>query len=101
MTALGERIRKAREEATIGVPALAEGLGVHRRTVERWESGEREPSRAKVRVLALLLRKPYEWFYGGCICGANDWIRTDPYDESYPEGAALCGACGREEGAPS
>lgn len=96
---LGERIRKAREEATIGVPALAEGLGVHRRTVERWESDEVVPSRAKVRLLGLLLQKPAAWFYGGCLCGSEDWVFIDPYGERYPEGKALCGACGRTEGA--
>ena len=95
---LGERIREAREERGYGVPALAESLGVHRRTVERWESGEVQPSRAKVKVLALLLDKPLEWFDGRCACGSSDWIYSDPYDKPYPKGKAICGSCGRKEG---
>ncbi len=60
---LGERIRKARQQEGVGTEALAESLGVHRRTIERWERGDVEPSRAKVRLLALLLGRSVEWFY--------------------------------------
>ena len=60
---LGARIRAAREEQRLSIEALAESLGVHRRTLERWESGEIQPSRRKVSLIALLLDKPVEWFY--------------------------------------
>lgn len=95
---LAERIRFAREARGLHTPALAEALGVHKRTVERWESGAVKPTRAKLRVLALLLDRPIEWFDGRCACGSADWIYRDPYDEPYPAGKALCGSCGRTEG---
>lgn len=99
---VGGRIRQAREAQGVGTASLAEALGVHRRTVERWESGEVEPSRAKLRVVALLLNCTVAWLAAGtCVCGANDWIMTDPYGDPYPEGKALCGVCARTEGAPS
>ena len=56
---LGARIRQAREAQGVRIVTLAEALGVHRRTLERWESGEIQPSRAKVKLLArgMVLRR--------------------------------------------
>lgn len=57
---LGARLREDREALGIGIGTLADGLGVHRRTLERWESGAIRPSRSKLRVIALLLNQPNE-----------------------------------------
>lgn len=54
------RLRAAREAKGYTVAGLAEALGVHRRTLERWEAGTTTPTRAQLRVLALLLDVPEE-----------------------------------------
>lgn len=56
--ALSGRIAEARARKGYTLAGVAEALGVHRRTLERWEAGAITPSRAKLRVLALLLDVP-------------------------------------------
>lgn len=44
MTALGDRIRTARQAARLSQTALADAVGATQQQVSHWESGRKEPS---------------------------------------------------------
>ena len=54
--ALGENIRKLREEAQLTQQQLAERLYVSRQTISRWESGTRCPDLITAKKLAMELQ---------------------------------------------
>lgn len=58
VAALPDAIRAAREAAGLTVADLAGRLGCSRRTVERWESGDRTPTAADAEQLAAALASP-------------------------------------------
>lgn len=55
MISLGNRIRKARENAGVTQEELAERIGVSRSAVARWELGEIEPKLKNLVALAVEL----------------------------------------------
>jgi transcriptional regulator with XRE-family HTH domain len=60
---LGHRIRTARKHAGFkNAELLAVRLGVGHRTVQRWESGDSEPSVARLREIAAVTEHPLGWF---------------------------------------
>lgn len=60
---LQDRITKARTHAGLNQGELAEKLGVSRNTLNRWESGSRNPSEKNLQALAEATGVPVEWFY--------------------------------------
>lgn len=60
---LGDRLRKAREDAGMDQAALAEALGVSRATISNHEVGigKRGTSRMMIRAWALATGVPAEW----------------------------------------
>lgn len=63
MDGLGKRIRTARKQAGFrNAETLAVALGVGVRTVQRWESGEGQPSIARLIAVAKLTEKPLDYF---------------------------------------
>jgi transcriptional regulator with XRE-family HTH domain len=62
---LGDRIRSARKAAGYrNAESLAVALGVGQRTVQRWETGESEPSVRRVNQIAVLTGRPLVYFVG-------------------------------------
>jgi transcriptional regulator with XRE-family HTH domain len=60
---LGAKIRQARKDAGFkNAETLAVRLGVGQRTVQRWESGEGEPSITRLREVAALTGKTLAYF---------------------------------------
>lgn len=64
---MGDRLRKAREEAGLDQAALAEALGVSRATISNHEvgTGKRGTSRMMIRAWALATGVPAEWIETG------------------------------------
>lgn len=58
----GGRLRQAREEAGLSQEALAEAIGVVRRTVASYEAGTKTPRLDRFAVIVEALDKPPEWF---------------------------------------
>lgn len=58
----GERLKQAREEAGMSQEALAEALGVVRRTVAGYEAGTKSPRLDRLPRISEVLRKPPGWF---------------------------------------
>lgn len=60
---LGQQIRKARRKAGYrNCELLAVELGVGARTVQRWETGQSEPSLRQVQRIAVLTSEPLSYF---------------------------------------
>lgn len=86
---VADRLRKAREEAGLGVSEFAEEIGVHRRTVSRYESGAKPP---KSILLLWQMRTgvPVQWLLTGEEPGGpsgvhppglepgTHWLRVQP-----------------------
>ena len=47
---------RARQKPPMSITALARELGVSKATVSRWESGDREPAKDRLPVIAKLTR---------------------------------------------
>lgn len=62
---LSDRIRQVRQTANLTQAELAEALGVSQPTVNRWETGETEPSRATLEQLADATGAAPEWLAFG------------------------------------
>jgi transcriptional regulator with XRE-family HTH domain len=62
-TAMGARLRRAREYLGLAQEAVAEALAVPRASVSAMESGRRKVSSLELRDLARLYKRPLEWFY--------------------------------------
>lgn len=69
---LGELMEKARRDAKVSTTDMAVYFGVHRKTINNWESGRTHPSRADVRVWAERCNQP--WF---SLDGISDLLRDD------------------------
>jgi transcriptional regulator with XRE-family HTH domain len=50
-------VRRAIDEATLGVADLAESIGYDRTTLARWRDGSRWPTGAALRALGRVLRR--------------------------------------------
>ncbi|MDR3644521.1 MAG: helix-turn-helix transcriptional regulator [Clostridia bacterium] len=62
---IGERIRARREELGLTLEAVAGGLGVHRSTVKRYESGETQRiPLSTFEKLAVILKTSTEYLMG-------------------------------------
>lgn len=59
---LQDRIRKARDHAGLTQGALANIIGVSLNSVNRWETGERNPSAQSIAAIAAATNIPLEWF---------------------------------------
>lgn len=67
---LGELMEKARRDARISTAQMAFHFGVHRKTINNWESGRTHPSRADIFVWAERCNQP--WF---TLDGIRDLLR--------------------------
>lgn len=72
--ALGDKIRKYREEMKMSQENLAEKLGVSIQAVSKWETGIGEPSRANCKALAEIFN-----------ISAGTLLDEDPKDWSFPD----------------
>ena len=64
-TTLGERVRHARERAGLDQAALATAVGVHAKTVSKWENGHQAPTDEMLAALAKVLKtEPAMLAYG-------------------------------------
>lgn len=50
-------VRRAIDEATLGVNDLADAIGYDRTTLQRWRDGSRRPTAAALRALGRVLRQ--------------------------------------------
>ena len=62
---IGDRLRKAREEAGIDVESFARDLGVSRNTVTNYERGHVSPRRPVLVLWAMRTRVPLMWLETG------------------------------------
>ena len=60
----GQRLTLARQRAGLSKKGFAEQLGLHPRTVMRWEADEREPGPTELDEISALLRFPVSFFTG-------------------------------------
>lgn len=61
---LGDRLLKARRAAELSQADLAKAIGVHRKSVTRWELGQSEPSASLLIPLARALGVSVAWLIG-------------------------------------
>lgn len=61
---LGDRLRKAREWADLSQDALADELGMSRRSIGNYEHGEREPRRSTLMAVSMRCGVPLWWLLG-------------------------------------
>jgi transcriptional regulator with XRE-family HTH domain len=64
-TSLGERIKAARNEASLSTAKLARELDVDTRTVARWQADDSTPSVVRLMQIAEVLGKPASFFLDG------------------------------------
>lgn len=62
---MGDRLRKAREDAGLSQAELAEQIGISRNTVGNAELGERTPLNVTLRAWAAVTAVPLEWLETG------------------------------------
>ncbi len=68
---LGDRLRKAREEAGLSVQGMADALYRSRNTVGNYEADRSRPTAAIVKAWALRTGVPLAWLQGGPPAGGN------------------------------
>lgn len=59
---LSEKIRQARTDAGMSQPALAEAIGVTKRSISYWETTDRQPDFAHLTKIARATGKPLDFF---------------------------------------
>lgn len=69
---LGDRLRKARELAGLTQTQLAASLGIGRRSVSRYEDGDKEPKRGVVMAWSMATGVPLVWLQSGQLPTMND-----------------------------
>jgi transcriptional regulator with XRE-family HTH domain len=62
---VGDRLRKAREEAGLSQQDLAADLGIARQSVSNYESGRFRPRRPVMLAWAMRTKVPLEWLMTG------------------------------------
>lgn len=62
---MGDRLRKAREDAGLSQAELAEQIGISRNTVGNAELGDRTPLNVTMRAWAAVTGVPLEWLETG------------------------------------
>jgi len=60
---VGRQIRDARKEAGLEHKQLAELVGVHERTVIRWQDNHTRPTFERLVMLSIALNKPISYFF--------------------------------------
>lgn len=65
LATLGARLRSARTAAKLDQAAVAEAVGVHPKTVSRWENDRQLPETAQLHALAALLKVSEPWLRYG------------------------------------
>jgi prephenate dehydratase len=88
---IAARIRQARQRAGLTQAALANAVGVAQPTVNGWESGQFEPSRARIERLAEATGTTPEWLEFG---------HGAPRSGGAPAGTAVSGAAIAFQGRP-
>ena len=64
MTKFGQRLQALRDERGVSISCLAQGTGISRKTIQRWEKGLTEPkSYSTITLLADFFHMPVESFY--------------------------------------
>lgn len=61
---IGQRLTLARQRAGLSKKGFAELIGVHPRSVMRWEADEREPGEQELRAISSALKFPLAFFSG-------------------------------------
>jgi transcriptional regulator with XRE-family HTH domain len=61
---LGDRLRKARENAGFSQAALARETGIPARSIGRYETGTTKPSRPQLLAWSIATEVPLEWLTG-------------------------------------
>ena len=79
---LGRNIATAREAAGYTQEDFASALGISGRTLRRYESGEKQPDVATLRVIAMVVGVPSDWLLGLMGDDARDLL--DYYEFSTP-----------------
>lgn len=64
---LGDRLRKAREDADIDIQDMAKRLGYHRNTITAYEADDRPPKAGLIRAWADICAVSLEWLENGTI----------------------------------
>lgn len=86
---IGERVRGCRGEASQTV--FAEKLGVHRKTVERWESGDRIPDGESL----LALKREFDIDPGWLLTGSGAAPALKPDEAALLDNYRHCSAEGK------
>lgn len=68
---LGARIRYARRQAEIDQEELGRKIGVNRKTVGRWESGDGQPRALELSAIAEALGVSVAWLLGSDLSDAE------------------------------
>lgn len=63
----GQRLTLARHRAGLSKKGFAEAIGVHPRTIIRWEKDERHPGDDELALISKVLKFPPEFFFGSEI----------------------------------
>lgn len=92
--AIGEHIRRCREEAGRSQAWLAEKVGVGQTTISSWESGRTEPSRSDTRKVAQALAIDISQLeLGDESSGAGRSAESRPFNNLYAHGFVRVAAC--------
>ncbi len=79
---LGRNIATARESAGYTQEDFASALGISERTLRRYESGEKQPDVATLRIVSMITGVPSDWLLGLMSDEARDLL--DYYEFSTP-----------------
>lgn len=88
---LGERIRKVRADLGLSQQQFADMLGVHRKTLNNWETGKHKPSYGDLMLMANTADVSLKWLAGeqfrppidGSTSAADNDQRTRPDTREY------------------
>lgn len=80
-----EKVKSARELREINQQALAEMMGVSRRTVVAWETTDAQPHASRIRKLAEVLQVSTDYLMNDDITDPTHGIEKQPYVEEARE----------------
>lgn len=72
--AIGRAVQRAREDAGLSQPELAQQMGVTPQAVSEWELGKNHIKAAQLDRVATVLGKPVEYFYGKPVPLASELV---------------------------
>ena len=94
----GQRLSLARRRKGFTKKALAEALGMHPRTVTRWEDDDRSPSETELELICRILGFPKEFFFGAEVdeadVGAASFRALSSMPARYRDAALAAGSFG-------